>query len=50
MTYEPKTEHRFSFGLWTVGNPGSIRSVIAFGTCCRPSSSWNCSPRWAHGA
>ena len=23
MTYEPKSEHRFTFGLWTVGNPGS---------------------------
>ncbi|MGH2660900.1 MAG: TIM barrel protein, partial [Actinomycetota bacterium] len=22
MTYEPKPEHRFSFGLWTVGNVG----------------------------
>ena len=22
MTYEPKSEHRFTFGLWTVGNPG----------------------------
>jgi xylose isomerase len=22
MTYEPKPEHRFSFGLWTVGHPG----------------------------
>ena len=22
MTYEPKAEHRFTFGLWTVGNPG----------------------------
>ena len=22
MTYEPKPEHRFSFGLWTVGNIG----------------------------
>ena len=22
MTYEPKAEHRFSFGLWTVGNIG----------------------------
>ncbi len=20
--YHPKPEHRFSFGLWTVGNPG----------------------------
>jgi len=23
MTYEPKPEHRFSFGLWTVGNVGA---------------------------
>jgi xylose isomerase len=23
MAYEPKPEHRFSFGLWTVGNPGA---------------------------
>jgi xylose isomerase len=22
MPYEPRPEHRFSFGLWTVGNPG----------------------------
>ncbi len=22
MTYEPKAEHKFTFGLWTVGNPG----------------------------
>ena len=22
MTYEPRPEHRFSFGLWTVGNIG----------------------------
>ena len=22
MAYEPLPEHRFSFGLWTVGNPG----------------------------
>ena len=21
-TYQPKPEHRFTFGLWTVGNPG----------------------------
>ncbi len=21
-TYEPKPEHKFTFGLWTVGNPG----------------------------
>jgi hypothetical protein len=20
--YQPKLEHKFSFGLWTVGNPG----------------------------
>ncbi len=20
--YQPKPEHKFSFGLWTVGNPG----------------------------
>jgi len=20
--YQPKREHKFSFGLWTVGNPG----------------------------
>ena len=20
--YEPKPEHKFTFGLWTVGNPG----------------------------
>lgn len=22
MTYQPKPEHKFTFGLWTVGNPG----------------------------
>ena len=22
MTYEPEPQHRFSFGLWTVGNVG----------------------------
>lgn len=22
MAYEPKPEHKFTFGLWTVGNPG----------------------------
>lgn len=22
MTYDPKPEHKFTFGLWTVGNPG----------------------------
>ncbi len=22
MSYEPKPEHKFTFGLWTVGNPG----------------------------
>jgi xylose isomerase len=21
--YEPRAEHKFSFGLWTVGNPGA---------------------------
>jgi len=30
--YEPKPEHRFSFGLWTVGNPGGD----AFGEPVRP--------------
>jgi xylose isomerase len=30
--YEPKAEHRFTFGLWTVGNPGSD----AFGEAVRP--------------
>jgi xylose isomerase len=22
MTYQPRPEHRFTFGLWTIGNPG----------------------------
>jgi len=30
--YEPKPEHRFTFGLWTVGNPGGD----AFGQQVRP--------------
>ena len=30
--YEPKPEHRFTFGLWTVGNPGGD----AFGQPVRP--------------
>ena len=30
-SYEPKPEHRFTFGLWTVGNPGSD----AFGQAVR---------------
>ena len=35
MAYEPKPEHRFSFGLWTVGNVGSdpfgepVREVLS---------------------
>ena len=24
--YQPKPEHKFTFGLWTVGNPGA-RSI-----------------------
>jgi xylose isomerase len=30
--YEPKPEHKFTFGLWTVGNPGGD----AFGQAVRP--------------
>jgi xylose isomerase len=30
--YQPKPEHRFTFGLWTVGNPGAD----AFGEAVRP--------------
>lgn len=30
--YEPKPEHKFTFGLWTVGNPGAD----AFGQAVRP--------------
>ncbi len=30
--YEPKPEHKFTFGLWTVGNPGAD----AFGEAVRP--------------
>jgi xylose isomerase len=33
--YEPKPEHKFTFGLWTVGNPGSD----AFGQPVRPTLS-----------
>lgn len=33
--YSPKPEHRFTFGLWTVGNPGSD----PFGTAVRASLS-----------
>jgi xylose isomerase len=33
--YEPKPEHRFTFGLWTVGNPGAD----AFGQPVRPALS-----------
>ena len=35
MAYEPKPEHLFTFGLWTVGNPGadpfgdSVRKVLS---------------------
>src|SRR5512134_893959 len=35
MTYDPKPEHRFSFGLWTVGNIGvdpfgeAVREVLS---------------------
>jgi xylose isomerase len=32
MTYDPKPEHKFTFGLWTVGNPGGD----AFGQAVRP--------------
>jgi xylose isomerase len=33
--YQPKPEHRFTFGLWTVGNPGAD----AFGEAVRPKLS-----------
>ena len=33
--YEPKPEHKFTFGLWTVGNPGGD----AFGQSVRPALS-----------
>jgi xylose isomerase len=33
--YEPKPEHKFTFGLWTVGNPGGD----AFGQPVRPTRS-----------
>ena len=33
--YEPKPEHKFTFGLWTVGNPGGD----AFGEPVRPTLS-----------
>jgi xylose isomerase len=35
MSYEPKPEHRFSFGLWTVGNVGAD----PFGSAVRESLS-----------
>jgi xylose isomerase len=33
--YQPKPQHRFTFGLWTVGNPGAD----AFGEAVRPKLS-----------
>ena len=33
--YQPKPEHKFTFGLWTVGNPGGD----AFGDDVRPKLS-----------
>lgn len=33
--YDPKPEHKFTFGLWTVGNPGAD----AFGEAVRPERS-----------
>ena len=33
--YEPKPEYKFTFGLWTVGNPGGD----AFGQPVRPALS-----------
>ena len=33
--YQPLPEHRFTFGLWTVGNPGRD----AFGAAVRPTLS-----------
>ena len=47
MTYEPKPEHKFTFGLWTVGNPGSdpfgepvreVLSPVADRASCSPRS------------
>jgi xylose isomerase len=35
LMYEPRPEHRFTFGLWTVGNPGGD----AFGQPVRPTLS-----------
>jgi xylose isomerase len=35
LMYEPKSEHKFTFGLWTVGNPGGD----AFGQPVRPTLS-----------
>ena len=48
MTYEPKSEHRFTFGLWTVGNPG----IDPFGepVRSRPRNSWSSSQGWGRGA
>ncbi len=34
-SYQPKPEHKFTFGLWTVGNPGAD----AFGEAVRPKLS-----------
>ena len=48
--YEPKPEHKFTFGLWTVGNTGRD----PFGEPVRPTlarSSWStCWPKWARMA
>ena len=47
--FAPRPEHKFSFGLWTVGNPGRD----PFGGPVRPrqspSRSSSCWARWAPG-
>ena len=47
--YAPRPEHKFSFGLWTVGNPGRD----PFGEPVRPRLTpvelVGCSAGWAPG-
>ena len=49
-SYQPKPEHKFTFGLWTVGNRGRD----PFGDFVRPPfrrMSWRrCLVKWAHRA
>ena len=47
--YQPKPEHKFTFGLWTVGDPAATRLAKRFGRLCRRSRSSICWPKSAHG-